>query len=340
MQNKVKYMEDNEDSRLSNLGVSDLEILEFKKWPLPLHHEKFRIFGILFCSISLMIIGFRMVAKNNAIQVATLDYGVECSIPEDQYNQSCTYTHTVSSKIESPIHVYYHITKFWQNHFLFVRSMSKDQFYGSDLTETTDCEGTSWGGRLDRGQDGKILVPCGLQGWSYFNDIINLTVKDASGNTKCDNCLDYDDLALKVDKTRFTKVVDSNNITFTSIVDEYDSHDGKKIRGQVDIPGLDDESLMVWLRYGATSNIKKIHSRINVDLEKGDVLEFDIISKFNTDVLGGSKSLILSQAKTFGGKHQLLSLMFILSGVLPFLATVVILIAHAYFSIKNHQEIW
>lgn len=341
MQNQVKYMEDNDDNRLSNMGVPDVQIMEFRKWPLPLRHEKFRIASILVCSMSLFIIGVRMAAKNAAINVQSFNYGDICPITDGQFSSNCSFNQTITSKIESPIHVYYHITKFWQNHFLFVRSMSEEQYYGTDFMDVESCEGNSWGGELSKGKEGKILVPCGLQGWSYFNDDILLNVRKADGSLKCSNCLNYEDIALDVDKDRFTTIgsLDTSD-TKTSMVDAYYTPNGKAVRGEVDIPDLNDESLMVWLRYGSTSNFKKIHSRINVDLDEQDVLEFHVTSKFNTQVLGGSKSLILSQAKSFGGKHKLLSVMFILSGALPLIITISILVIHAYYSTKNGQSIW
>jgi len=343
MQNRIKYMANHDQKRLSQLGATDIEISEFKKWPLPLHHEKFRIFGILLCSITLMTIGFRMSANNNKVMVQTINYSSnnDCKIPSDSYSTYCNVTMTIDQKIEAPIHVYYHITKFWQNHFIFVRSMSEDQYYGTDFYEVESCEGNKFGGKLTNGANGGTLVPCGLQGWSHFNDEISLTIKDAANQETCSsNCLDYSDIALNVDKDRFESVNLTQNPDLTSIASSYNGSDGTLIRGVVDIPDLHNESLMVWLRYGATSSFKKIHSRIPQTLYKGDKLTFHINNQFDTHLFGGTKSLILSQAKIFGGKHEFLSIIFILSGILPFFIVVGIIIAHVYLSKKNRQDIW
>ena len=44
-------------------------------------------------------------------------------------------------------------------------------------------------------------------------------------------------------------------------------------KGEVEIPTLDDQSLMVWMRLAAARDFKKIHSVINHDLKEGDVLQ-------------------------------------------------------------------
>jgi len=201
-------------------------------------------------------------------------------------------------------------------------------------------EGSGFGGRLDKDDQGRVIVPCGLQGWSHFDDDISVNVYGASGS-KCNDCLTYDDIALDIDKTRFEafNATAPDNINYTSTVDAK-IWNGIKIRGETTIPDLKDESLMVWMRYAPTSDFKKIHSIIKHDLEEGDILEFSVTNRFNTEVYNGKKELIFTEMGSFGGKHEFLSVVFILAGLIPFIITCATLAAHVYVAKQNHNPIW
>ena len=97
------------------------------------------------------------------------------------------------------------------------------------MSDTETCEGTKFGGRLDKDSQGRVIVPCGLQGWSHFNDEISVDVVG-----KCANCLTYEDIALDIDKTRFQKfnVTAPDNVGYTSTV-EAKLWNGKLIRVNV-----------------------------------------------------------------------------------------------------------
>lgn len=339
-------MDEPDPRRLSNAVDSLSEMEQTDKYPLPLRHQIVRILGILISSIVLMGIGGAMNAHSKNIVEQEFSYDFNCTQGRDLdlYTRKCDkFNITIEEKISKPVYVYYHLTEFWQNHFLYVRSLSGEQLYGDDLTSVGDCKGTKFGGKLDTHEiSGKIIVPCGLQGWSHFNDEIIVDVKDSIGATKCINCLTYENIALKIDHDRFelfNATIPENSNEFTHTVNSVVWND-EHIRGNTTIPNLQDESLMVWMRYAPTSNFKKIHSIIQYDLEKGDVVELSITSKFNTEVYSGKKSLIFTETGSFGGKHNFLSIMFILAGVLPFCIVCITLLVHFYVAKKNHADVW
>ena len=70
------------------------------------------------------------------------------------------------------------------------------------------------------------------------------------------------------------------------------------------------------------------------------MFEFSITNKFNNDIYNGKKELILTEAGRFGGKHNFLSMMFILSGVIPFVITLATLVVHFVIARKNHNPVW
>lgn len=342
--NAEKYMEEPDPKRLS-AAVDELdEIQEATRYPLPLRHEIVRILGIVISSLVLLCIGCALKAHSDKIVEQRFSYDVNTNCEGTNvtlFEQQCeTQTITINEKISKPVYVYYHLTKFWQNHFLYVRSISENQLYDWDMDDVAECKGTGFGGDLAKNNDGKIIVPCGLQGWSHFNDVINVTIKSSSNSTKCENCLTYENIALKIDKERLKSFNSDPGDGFTNTVDNQ-TWNGHPVRGETYIPDLrTSEPLMVWMRYAPTSSFNKIHSIIHHDLDKGDVVELSITNRFNNHIYNGKKELIFTEAGSFGGKHTFLSIMFILAGALPFSTVIMILIAHVYIAKKNNSPIW
>lgn len=330
--------------KLSGELVELAQKQEADRYPLPLRYQIKRIVLLLTSSIILIGIGGALVTHNNNIVEQTILYDEKCTAAGQQINanerQCDTFNITVDQKLSKPVYVYYHLTQVWQNHFLYIRALSSEQIFGEDVTETTACEGSTFGVELYKNNQSTIF-PCGLQAWSQFNDNITVNAYSAEGSEKCKDCLSYENIALDIDKNRLTSLnfSDPANSEFTNVVDET-IWNGKSIRGEVTIPDLQDESLLIWLRYASSSNFKKIHSIIHHDLNAGDVLEFSITSKFNNKVFAGTKELILSEAGKFGGKQNFLSILFLISGLGSFIIVSATLCVHAYICKQNNVSIY
>jgi len=342
-QSREKYTGDPDLGRLSNAVEEHSELMRISTYPLPLRHQIVRIMSILTSSIVLLAIGGAMHSHSKSIVEQVVPYEFTCAGTQidDATRQCDKLIITIKEKITQPVYVYYHLTKFWQNHFLYVRSLSDSQVFGSDMSDTDNCGGTQFGGQLDNTDAGKIIVPCGLQAWSRFDDEITVDVIAKDGQTKCTDCLDYNDIALELDLDRFVAFNSSlsENSAYTSTVDAKIWND-ELIRGETTIPDLRDESFMVWMRYAPTPDFKKLHSIIKQDLEPEDTLEISIINKFNNDVYNGKKELIFTQARAFGGKHDFLSTIFILAGVLPIVIVLITIGTHFYIATKNRSQWW
>lgn len=302
---------------------------------LPLRNEIIRISVIFFCAVSLLVIGSGISNHNSQIIQQTFNYDDSCKIPLGQFNSTCTFNVTISKAMPKPIHVYYGLTNFWQNHRTWAKSVSAYQLSGDYVDFTESCEDMNFG------EGGKTLYPCGLQGWSYFNDEIVLDVHRGAQKV-CSSCLNSADIALQADKDRF-KELDVETLypnVYTSTVDELmvgNSH----IRGRTTIPSLDDESLMVWMRHATGPSFHKIHSRINENLNEGDILKFSITNKFNINLLNGEKKLTLSTTNSsYGGYNAFLSNAFIISGAISLAIFLFIICVHAFISIKNGNPIY
>jgi len=342
-----KYMEPVDHRKLSQKLVELSEKQEADRYPLPLRYQITRIVLLLSSSLILIGIGGALVSHTNNIAQTTILYDKKCTEAGEQvneYERKCDkFSITIDQKLSSPVYVYYHLTQVWQNHFLYIRALSSEQIFGEDVTDTSACEGSNFGVALYKGADDKTLFPCGLQTWSQYNDEIIMNATNADGSVKCNvtECLSYENIALDIDKDRLTSFDynDPNNDQFTNKVPAQEWN-GQGIRGEVEIPDLQDESLLIWLRYASSSNFKKIHSIIHYDLNEGDVLEFSITNKFNNSLFNGKKELILSEAGKFGGKQEILSILFLASGLITFLIVSVTLCVHAYIAKQHNVSIW
>jgi len=92
----------------------------------------------------------------------------------------CTLTITVPSIMKQPVFLYYGLTNFYQNHRLYLESLSKDQLSGSDISltdATSACSPAITNADLKKTKswNGVDLVstavasPCGLMAKAYFS---------------------------------------------------------------------------------------------------------------------------------------------------------------------------
>jgi len=289
-----------------------------EEYPRSLSSQSGRIIFILFTSTIFLILGGILSKHNDAIIYQKQEFDSNCDIPSGQTFQSCSFGMTVEEDMSKPVYLYYHLTKVWQIHSDFVVSVSVNQI-GGDADSTNACR------PHHTGKDGKTLIPCGLQGQSFYNDKFNVAIE---GKCSAQECLDDNDIAIAPEKKRFTNTeFDPNNFTRTTVA--YEDHDGHKIRDSIEIPPLSDEHLQVWMRTAATNTFHKLHSKLQHDLHKGDVLQFNVEANFNTNVFGGKKSFAISTAGTLGGKHPIMQTLFFLFGSLGLIGIVMIVIVHS-----------
>lgn len=337
-------------TQMENQNILSIETNH--QYPIPLKHEKPKIISISVVGLILIIIGIIIGSENKEIAKEKFLYAEECIIPKGEFNTTCSFTGVISEDMQEPIFLYYRLTKVYQNHRSFVLSIELDQFLGEcdgtpetgcsssrDVCEVHDCF-------LDdiAVPSNKKVMPEGLQPWSIFNDeiAVSITRSDVEESTICEDgsvesahyCTDKSDIALQVDRdVRFGKVSNFDPEKTTRGYSSWDDY-----RGPGEIPEITDQSLMVWMRYAATPDFTKLHGVIHHSLKKGDIIQFQINNRFNTNVFHGSKSFILSTTGKYGGLQHTLSLSFIFTGILSFTILAIIFIIHWYLS-KKHQEI-
>jgi len=267
------------------VAKSNITIDPDVKWPLPLRYKFWSILLLFSISSLLVILGFMVRGHNESIATASVDYtnvaGCEVQNPPNE----CTVTMKVPQTLKAPIFIYYKLTNFYQNHRSWIMDVSYLQLNGEDTGDTSNCI------RFKTGFNGSTLVPCGLQGWSFFNDEIRL-----ADNTP----IFTDGIAIKPDKSRFKRVpleAGQTRTTQTKTINDIP-------RYGFTIPDFDDERLMVWMRQAATPTFHKTYGRIEQDIPAQDALTFNIVSKFDAAPFKGTKSIVLSTVGSLGGKHE------------------------------------
>jgi hypothetical protein len=80
----------------------------------------------------------------------------------------------VEQDMEAPIHMYYILHDFYQNHKRYVRSVSYNQLHGKEVStkDLVECKPQRdlFGSGNSSFVDGGLIEPCGVIAWSNFND--------------------------------------------------------------------------------------------------------------------------------------------------------------------------
>jgi len=332
--NSAKYtFSDTDNIAMKDVSKLITEDLETVYYPTRVKRDSRALIRIFIFGLIFLIIGSILHNNTSNVIEQTIPYDKNnCYIPHGSYNKICTMTVTVDNDMPSPVYMYYELTNVFQNHREFVKSVSPKQLRGD--YEELQGDSLSVCEPLVKGFEDKVLFPCGLQGWSYFNDDITTQINNNNGIVCIDNNVSYNscssklNIALPTDKNfRFKKNAQlSNDPTLTNKVYQLDNY-----RSATTLPDIMDESLMVWMRMAATPHFKKIHSVINTNLSAGDTITFTIDANFNVAQFGGSKSIVLSTSETYGGKNMSYAWFFLMMGLLCLLSIMLV------FSIKFYQ---
>uniref|UniRef100_A0A8I6YH34 ALA-interacting subunit n=1 Tax=Hordeum vulgare subsp. vulgare TaxID=112509 RepID=A0A8I6YH34_HORVV len=262
----------------------------------------FSLIGIIFVPI-----GLASLSASQEIVELIDRYDEECVtasdkvgfIQDSKVDKACTRKITVPKPMKGPIHVYYQLENYYQNHRRYVKSRSDQQLRDKDYKDTSavtkSCDPEATTG------DGSLIVPCGLIAWSLFNDTYAFSVnkKSVTVNKK--------DIAWPSDK----------NSKFGSNVFPVNFQKGGLIGGgnlNDKLPLSEQEDLIVWMRTAALPTFRKLYGRIEADIMASDEITVVIQNNYNTYSFGGSKAVVLSTASWMGGKNNFIGVAYVAVG--------------------------
>jgi len=155
------------------------------------------------------------------------------------------------------------------------------------------------------------LYPCGLVANSFFNDSFTAT---------------QNGIPLTWDETNIAWSSDVN----VKFVEQFPGQVYIPASAQLtrfgpngELPFLNNEHFIVWMRTAGLPTFKKLYAQINTQLNTGDNITFTITEMFQVSSFSGTKSLVLSTASWIGGQNTFLGLAYIIVGGVSLLLAIV-----------------
>lgn len=225
----------------------------------------------------------------------------------------CEIQFTLFETMEPPIHVYYELDNFYQNHRRFIQSRNVAQLSGSifnasDLELECDPITTVKDLGINKTFGGYYLSedspanPCGLFARAFFNDTYKLL-----NSTQENILINETNIAWPSDKEyRFKLPLNAERIQWINVTDEH---------------------FMVWMRPAGTNNFRKLWGRINEELHPGNYT-LQIVNNYKVSDFKGKKSFVLSTSSFLGGKNTFLGTAYIVLGVICLLTSAIFSIAY------------
>ncbi|GJQ12776.1 hypothetical protein GpartN1_g4567.t1 [Galdieria partita] len=281
------------------------------------------------------------------------DVGAEVAQPN--FAKTCSVSIDVTKQMKAPVFLYYKLNNFYQNHRRYVASRSDQQLHGDivkisslkrqcapgpyafNSTTNMSLDGQYYiqsayrsnSSEINNELDSRLVIPCGLVAWSFFNDTIGVNQSITFVNS--DN-----------------KFV---NISFSTKGIAWNSDIDTKFRPGPDPPFssenddlITDEAFMVWMRVAALPNFQKLYGVIrNGSLEPGRYI-FNITARYPVASFGGEKYLVLSTTTWLGGSNRFLGILYIVVGCIAIVLAVGFLLKYLFgqraMSGKDGPIVW
>ncbi|KAL4466072.1 hypothetical protein ABPG74_004309 [Tetrahymena malaccensis] len=259
------------------------------------------------------------LALSNTQVSLRYDNNPKCSHAQ---NQQCTIDFEVLDYLKAPVHIYYSLGTFYQNHFQYQDSIVYEQLRGENVELSIlkeKCHGalynqdmfpsgetpTSFGANILDPQ--AVAFPCGMASKYVFNDYFDVYSLD--NNSPPDQTpieIDRKGIALKVDiEDKFQRIPYADRVC---------------------VRDVQQESFMNWINTPTLPVWKKLYGTILTNMVAGKY-RLVVTNNFDSN-LGTEKTLYFQTANSVGGKNVGFGIVLIITSVV-FLVGTVYLILHS-----------
>lgn len=254
-------------------------------------------------------------------RLATNESAIWENYPEER--NICQIQFEIPNDLQSPIYLFYKLTKFHANHRQFVKSFSEDQLNGKKASVSTikDTVGQNCQ-PLSIDDEGKIIYPCGLIANSMFNDTYDATLFAVNRTDASNYEMSKDGITWSTNPNRFKKTT----YDYTSIVPPPNwikmFPDGYN---ETNIPDISQwQEFQNWMSPAVFSDFSNLIMRNDKDTLGKGLYQVNVGMHFPTTEYKGSKMIYLSTSSKIGGKNSFLGISWIIAGGICVLLSIVL----------------
>ncbi|EAY12656.1 hypothetical protein TVAG_074840 [Trichomonas vaginalis G3] len=250
----------------------------------------FLFFGIVSFAIGIPYFIVSKDMKEFIYDYTDLDFG------------TITANFTVDKNLTGNVWMYYQITHFFQNNFIYSSSKSLDQLNGLsyEKASTKLCDSVRYADENET----KIFLPCGAVPHSVFNDSFTF----GSGFPS----LDRDSITPK-DYQKAVKNFGSG----------YTSENTVFVINETEFPdGVHNKDFINWIQISPFSKFIKTYAKLGSNLEKG-TYNVTINNNYPVKPFDGTKSIVFYEVKWMGSANKNAGIFFIVIGGVSFVLAVI-----------------
>lgn len=252
---------------------------------------------LVFFVVSL-VFGLVYLKSSHDIFELEITYSDKCDKITNGTGNICTFDIQIDDDVKGPIYIYYQLTNFYQNNFLYGDSKNWDQLRGKKYKKQKDLDSCDPVARApeykrDKNFSKYIYVPCGAVPLSVFNDTFEVEGENLP-------TFSSDDITLK----NFRKLFKDPNSVYS---------EGEHWMDATIFPGEQtNQHFINWVQLAPFSKFRKLYAKTDKKsvLKKGNYT-IKIHNNYPVHQFKGKKSIIMAKVEWIGGKNRFFGIFFL-----------------------------